>query len=60
MTKNGDRQFSTRAAAFGIILGLSLSLAFALINPGLIGVGPAIGITMAIALNEHAGRNRRH
>jgi len=46
-------QVSTRATLIGIILGAAISLLFAATgNPGLIGVGAAIGMSITIALNE--------
>lgn len=56
MTKS-DARISSRATLAGIAIGAIVSFLF-LINghPGLIGVGAAIGGSMAVVLNEAAER----
>jgi len=48
-----NHQFSIKAACVGIAIGATLALLFAATgNPGLIGVGAAIGTSIAITLDQ--------
>lgn len=54
MSANSD-QVSFKATGIGVLVGTAISLLFAVTgNPGLIGVGAAIGASIAAALNERA------
>jgi len=53
MSRNPSHQFSIKAACVGIAIGATLALLFAATgNPGLIGVGAAIGTSIAITLDQ--------
>jgi hypothetical protein len=54
MSENSDR-ISYQATCIGLLAGAVISLLFLVTgNPGLIGVGAAIGASLAAVLNERA------
>jgi hypothetical protein len=57
MSHQGKTTFSTTAIVLGLICSVIFGVLFAaLVHPGLIGVGAAIGVTLAIVLNQQQGR----
>ena len=55
MMSTNSHQISFKATCIGVLAGAAIALLFALTgNPGLIGVGAAIGASIAAVLNERA------